>query len=29
MASQFHPELTSRPLRPDELFLEFVKKAAE
>lgn len=29
MASQFHPELTSRPLHPDELFLEFVKKAAE
>jgi len=29
MASQFHPELTSRPLHPDELFLEFVKKSAE
>jgi CTP synthase len=29
MASQFHPELTSRPLRPDELFLEFVRKASE
>lgn len=29
MASQFHPELTSRPLHPDELFLEFTKKAAE
>ena len=28
MASQFHPELTSRPLHPDELFLEFVRKAA-
>jgi len=28
MASQFHPELTSRPLRPDELFLEFVKKSS-
>ncbi|MDD5148068.1 MAG: CTP synthase, partial [Candidatus ainarchaeum sp.] len=29
MASQFHPEFTSRPLHPDELFLEFVKKSAE
>ncbi len=29
MASQFHPELTSRPLHPDPLFLEFVKKSAE
>lgn len=29
MASQFHPELTSRPLHPDELFLEFVRKSAE
>jgi len=29
MATQFHPELTSRPLHPDELFLEFVRKSAE
>jgi CTP synthase len=29
MASQFHPEFTSRPTRPDEMFLQFVKKAAE
>ncbi len=29
MASQFHPEFTSRPLKPDPMFLEFVKKAAE
>jgi len=29
MATQFHPEFTSRPLRPDPLFLEFVKKSAE
>ncbi len=29
MATQYHPELTSRPLHPDELFLEFVKKSAE
>ena len=29
MATQFHPELTSRPLHPDEMFLEFVKKSAE
>jgi len=25
MASQFHPEFTSRPLLPDEMFLNFVK----
>jgi len=25
MASQFHPEFTSRPLHPDEMFLEFAK----
>ena len=25
MASQFHPEFTSRPLHPDEMFLEFFK----
>ncbi|MBS3071843.1 CTP synthase (glutamine hydrolyzing) [Candidatus Pacearchaeota archaeon] len=25
MATQFHPEFTSRPLNPDPLFLEFVK----
>ena len=29
MASQYHPEYTSRPTNPDPLFLEFVKKAAE
>jgi len=29
MASQFHPEFTSRPLNPDPLFLEFVKKSSE
>ncbi|MBN1940768.1 MAG: CTP synthase [Candidatus Diapherotrites archaeon] len=29
MASQFHPEFTSRPLAPDPMFLEFVKKSAE
>jgi CTP synthase len=29
MASQFHPEFTSRPLEPDPLFLEFAKKSAE
>jgi len=29
MASQYHPEYTSRPLHPDELFLEFVRKSAE
>ena len=27
MASQFHPELTSRPFRPNPLFLGFVKAA--
>ncbi|MCX8190484.1 MAG: CTP synthase (glutamine hydrolyzing) [Candidatus Diapherotrites archaeon] len=27
MASQYHPEFTSRPLKPDPLFLHFVKKA--
>ncbi len=27
MAMQYHPEFTSRPLRADELFLEFVRKA--
>jgi len=27
MASQFHPEFTSRPGRPDEMFLEFVQNA--
>jgi len=29
MASQYHPELTSRPTNPDPLFLEFVKKSAK
>ncbi len=29
IAVQFHPEFTSRPLHPDELFLEFVRKSAE
>ncbi len=29
MASQFHPEFTSRPLHPDELFLALVKAVAE
>ncbi len=29
MASQFHPEFTSRPDKPDEMFFEFVKKAGE
>ncbi len=29
MASQFHPELTSRPRHPDEMFLEFVKNCAK
>lgn len=28
MASQFHPELTSRPFRPNPLFLGFIKAAA-
>ncbi len=28
IATQYHPEFTSRPLHPDELFLEFVKKCA-
>ena len=28
MATQYHPELTSRPLKPDPLFLELVKKAS-
>jgi len=28
MGSQFHPELTSRPLKPNPLFREFVKAAA-
>lgn len=27
MASQYHPEFTSRPLKPDPLFLNFVKAA--
>ena len=27
MASQFHPELTSRPLAPDPFYLEFYKAA--
>jgi CTP synthase len=27
MASQYHPELTSRPLNPDPLFLNFIKAA--
>ncbi len=27
MASQFHPEFTSRPLKPDPLFLNFIKAA--
>lgn len=29
MASQFHPEFTSRPLLPDEMFLNFVKACAK
>ncbi|MDP3881757.1 MAG: CTP synthase (glutamine hydrolyzing) [Nanoarchaeota archaeon] len=29
MAAQFHPEFTSRPGKPDEIFLEFVRKAGE
>lgn len=29
MASQFHPELTSRPFRPNPLFLGFVKAAGK
>jgi CTP synthase len=29
VASQFHPELTSRPLRPHPLFLGFLKAAAK
>ncbi len=29
MASQFHPELTSRPFRPNPLFLGFIKAAAK
>lgn len=29
VASQFHPELTSRPLRPHPLFLGFIKAAAK
>ncbi|MFH1425294.1 MAG: CTP synthase [archaeon] len=29
MATQFHPELTSRPLKPDEVFLEFCRVASE
>jgi len=28
MGSQFHPELTSRPLKPSPLFREFVKAAS-
>jgi len=28
VASQFHPEMTSRPMRPNPLFLGFVKAAA-
>jgi len=28
MATQFHPEFTSRPLEPDPMFLEFVRTAA-
>lgn len=28
VGSQFHPELKSRPLRPNPLFLEFIKKAS-
>jgi CTP synthase len=28
MATQFHPEFTSRPLHPDEIFLEFAKSCA-
>jgi CTP synthase len=27
IATQFHPELLSRPLRPHPLFLEFVRAA--
>ncbi len=29
MATQFHPEFTSRPEKPDELFMEFVRKTGE
>jgi CTP synthase len=29
MASQFHPELTSRPFRPNPLFLGFIKAAGK
>jgi CTP synthase len=29
VASQFHPEFTSRPLRPNPLFLGFLKAAAK
>lgn len=29
MATQYHAEYTSRPLHPDELFLEFVRKSTE
>jgi CTP synthase len=29
MASQFHPEFTSRPGKPDEMFLEFVKSCSK
>jgi CTP synthase len=29
IASQFHPEFKSRPLRPQPLFREFVKAALE
>ena len=29
MAVQFHPEFTSRPLRPDPLFLELIKNASK
>jgi len=28
MASQFHPEYTSRPLKPNPMFLEFIKAAS-
>lgn len=28
LATQFHPEFTSRPLAPNPLFLQFIKKAA-
>ncbi|MEK7094277.1 MAG: hypothetical protein AAB903_02990, partial [Patescibacteria group bacterium] len=29
MASQFHPELKSRPLTPHPMFLDFIKAASK